>query len=272
MPALDAYRQALDICAQSNGEIHLLHVIEPPLMSDTMMMPALNFDAELIKELKEKAENQFKKLVTNSSQGAKKIFYDTRFGAVSTSILECIEKNNIDLVVMGSTGASGLKEYLLGSNAERVVRHSPVPVLVVKKYNNQPIKNIVFPNNLDMDYQEDLILKVKGLQNFFKAKLHIVYINTPASFIVDSITREKLEDFAERFMFENYTINVFNHVSLETGMLEFCKMINGNLIALGTHGRKGINHLMNGSITEDLVNHTKTLVWTYTLKNEAVAS
>jgi len=269
--AIDAYRQALDISAQSNGEIYLLHVIEPPLMNDTVLMPTLNFEEELMKELKGKAQDQFKKLKSDNKTETK-VSYDIQYGAVSSSILESIEKNKIDLIVMGSTGASGFKEYFLGSNAERIVRKSPIPVLVVKKYNDLPVKNIIFPNNLDMDYQEDLIMKVKDLQEFFKAKLHIVYVNTPANFIVDSVTRQKLEEFAERFMFKNYTINIFNHLSLETGMLEFSNMIHGNLIAMGTHGRRGINHLMNGSIAEDLVNHSNTLVWTYTMKNESVSA
>jgi nucleotide-binding universal stress UspA family protein len=123
-----------------------------------------------------------------------------------------------------------------------------------------------------MDDQGHLIQKVKQLQDFFKAKLHIVYINTPSNFIVDTVTRERLGDFAKENMFKDYTVNIFNHISLEEGIAEFSKMISGNLIAMGTHGRKGIDHLMNGSIAENVVNHSETLVWTYTLKNEVVSA
>jgi hypothetical protein len=71
-------------------------------------------------------------------------------------------------------------------------------------------------------------------------------------------------------MLKDYTINIFNHTDEETGIMEFAKSIKGDLIAMGTHGRKGISHLLNGSLAEDVVNHYRGLVWTYSLKNEPV--
>ena len=41
---------------------------------------------------------------------------------------------------------------------------------------------------------------------------------------------------------------------------------------MGTHGKKGITHLLNGSIAEDVANHTDSVIWTYTMKNEPVES
>jgi K+-sensing histidine kinase KdpD len=171
---------------------------------------------------------------------------------------------------MGSHGASGLRELFIGSNAERLVRQSPVPVLVVKDYYKGPVKDIVFPNTLDMENQEDLVNRVKALQSFFNATLHLVWINTPISFTADHITRRRLDEFANAYGLKNYTINIFNHPDEEAGILRFTEFIKGDLIAMGTHGRKGIAHLVNGSVAEDLVNHTKGLVWTYALKREPV--
>lgn len=143
-------------------------------------------------------------------------------------------------------------------------------MLIVKDYFKGPIRNIVFPNTLDSEHQDDLIRKVKALQSFFKATLHIVWINTPLNFTADHITRRRLTEFAKTYGLKDFTINVFNHPDEETGILQFAEFVKGDLIALGTHGRKGIAHLVNGSLAEDLVNHTKGLVWTYTLKRESV--
>jgi len=269
-PAISAYRQALAVAAQSNGVVHLLHVIEPPLLNDTMIMPTLNFEEELMKELKDKATGEFKNVIKENKADQVKVKFDIQYGSVASTVNDYIKENNIDLVIMGSTGASGLKEIFIGSNAERVVRQSPVPVLVVKEFYEWPVKNIVFPNELDTEHQEHLITKVKELQEFFKAKLHIVYINTASNFVVDTVIRPQLQDFAKRYMLKNYTINIFNHISTEKGVIDFTKMIEGDLIAIGTHGRRGINHLMKGSIAEDLVNHTDSLIWTYKLKNELI--
>ncbi|HEY0742083.1 MAG TPA: universal stress protein [Chryseosolibacter sp.] len=267
-PAINAFRFALDIASQSKGIVHLLYVIELPVLHDTVLMPVLNFEAELLRELREKADERFKKLTDKYADAKVKIETKVEFGAVARMINEYSVENGIDLVLMGSHGASGIREMFVGSNAEKVVRNSSAPVLIMKDYYKGPIKNIVFPNTLDTEKQEDLVMKVKALQNFFKAKLHIVWINTPVNFTSDVQTIERLNAFAKRFMLKDFTVNVFNYPDEEKGILHFAKSVKGDLIAMGTHSRKGFAHLVNGSLAEDIVNHGKGLIWTYTLQNE----
>ena len=269
-PALNAFRFALDIAAQSKGAVCLLNIIELPVLHDTVLMPVLNFEAELMKELKEKAEKSFSKITAKYGVEGVKVVGEVVFGSVYRELLEFAKTDKFDLIVMGSHGASGIREFVIGSNAEKVVRNSPVPVLVVKDYSKGAIKNIVFPNTLETEHQEDLTMKVKALQSFFKAQLHIVWINTPLNFASDTETFNRLEAFAKRYMLKDYSIHVFNHRDEETGILEFTNRVKGDIIAMATHGRKGISHLLNGSLAEDVVNHTKGLVWTYSLKNEEV--
>jgi nucleotide-binding universal stress UspA family protein len=233
-------------------------------------MPVLNFEQELLKDLKKNAETQFNKIMAKYKPEGVKVIFTVQFGAVSRMIQDYIKKESIDLVLMGSHGATGAREFFIGSNAEKMVRNSPVPVLVMKDYFKGPIKNIVFPNTLETENQEDLTMKVKALQNFFKAHLHIVWINTPLNFTSDQVTNERLEAFAKRFMLKDYTISIFNQTDEERGIVEFSNSIKGDLIAMGTHGRRGISHLINGSLAEDVVNHYRGLVWTYSLKNEPV--
>ncbi len=269
-PAMNAFRFALDVALKSKGTIHLLNVIELPIMHDTVLMPVLNFEEQLLKDLKENAESRFKKITDRYNAVDVKVIVKTLFGSVTRMIQEYIAKESIDLIVMGSHGASGVREFFIGSNAEKMVRSSTVPVLVVKNYFKGPIKNIVFPNTLETENQEDLVTKIKALQNFFKAYVHLVWINTPVNFTSDTLTKQRLEAFAKRFMLKDYTVSIFNHTDEERGILEFSNAIKGDLIAMGTHGRKGIAHLVNGSLAEDIVNHTKGLVWTYSLQNELV--
>ena len=269
-PAINAYRFALDIAAQSKGTIHLLNVIELPVMHDTVLMPVLNFEEQLLKDLRENAEGRFKKITDKYNAEGVKVITTVQFGAVSRMIQDYITDKSVDLVTMGSHGASGLREFFIGSNAEKMVRNSPVPVLVIKDYYKGPIKNIVFPNTLDTENQEDLVMKVKALQNFFKAHLHIVWINTPLNFTSDNVTKERLQAFTKRFLLKDYTISVFNSTDEEQGVIQFSNSIKGDLIAMGTHGRRGVSHLINGSLAEDVVNHNKGLVWTYSLQNELV--
>jgi nucleotide-binding universal stress UspA family protein len=265
--AVEAFRLALDLAAMVKGEIHLVNVIELPVMHDTVLMPTLSFEENLIKELKAGAEIQFEKIKSQYGGSSIKIESVVLYGATSISILDYVTENNIDLVVMVSKGASGVKEFVIGSNAEKIVRRSAVPVLVVKKHIElSSIKNIVFPSTLQHDH-EDLVTKVKELQDLFKATLHIVYINTPGNFTRDIITTKRLDDFAKRYMFTNYTINVFNDSYEESGVINFTHTIGADMIAMGTHGRKGLTHILSGSVTEDVVNHVDCPIWTFTFKD-----
>lgn len=265
-PAINAFRFALDLARKSKGVVHLVNVIELPAIHDPIIMPVMTFEREFLKELKEKATTAFNKLIDRYKPAGVTVKTDVLFGAPSRMIVESIKKKSIDLIVMGSHGATGAREYFIGSNAEKVVRRSNVPVLVIKNYYKGAIKNIVFPNTLETEKQGDLIRKVKELQAFFRATLHILYVNTPTNFTADSVTIERLKQFAKQSGFKNYTLNVYNYPFEEPGIIHFNDSIKGDLIAMGTHGRNGLAHILNGSLAEDVVNHANAPIWTYVSK------
>ncbi len=261
--AIQAFKFAVEIANQSNGEINLLHVIEIPVMHDSVMMPTMSLEETYLKEMKVRADKDFEKMKSKWAKDGPKVNTFVQYGAPTASISRFVEEKKIDLVVMGTKGASGLKEFFVGSNTEKVVRWSPVPVITIKKsVKASSIKNIVFPSTLHDD-EEDLTMKVKAVQNFFKAKLHILYVNTPANFRTDVENHQKLNAFAKRFMLKDYTLNVFNDLSEELGVGNFVNEVKGDMIVMGTHGRKGLNHLMSGSIAEDVVNHFDCPIWTW---------
>jgi nucleotide-binding universal stress UspA family protein len=261
-PAVNAFKFALDIAAQSNGSVHLLNVMELPVLHDTVIMPVLSFEEDFFNELRGKTEKEMEKLIKKYKAQNIDVITEIKMGPIFETIIEYIKENNIDQVIMGSHGATGIREILIGSNAEKIVRRSPVPVIVIKELYRGPIKSIVFPNTLDIDHQEDLVSKVKALQHFFKAQLHIVWINTPMNFTSDRITLERLKSFAKRYMLKDYTINIFNHPEFEDGVTEFANMMQADMIAMGTHGRKGLSHFFLGSMAENIVNESKCLMWT----------
>jgi nucleotide-binding universal stress UspA family protein len=188
------------------------------------------------------------------------------YGPIHILIQRIAKEKNADLIVMGTKGVSGLKEFMVGSNTEKIVRSAPVPVISIKKsVSAASIKNIVFPNTLG-DNQDELMQRVKDLQTFFKATLHLVYINTPSNFKNDSETKPKMKAFVKRYLLKDVTTTVYNDVDQEEGLSSFTKDVKGDMVAMVTHGRKGLNRLMSGSIAEDVVNHIDCPIWTYRVK------
>ena len=205
-------------------------------MYDTNLMPALNFEEAFLKDMKSTAEDNFKKIKARWAKGGPKVDLVIEYGAISLTIARVAEQEDADLIVMGTKGATGLKEFFVGSNTEKLVRSSGVPVIAVKKYvKPASIANIVFPNTLGQG-QEKLLMKVKELQEFLRARLHVLFVNTPANFKQDNETQQALKAFANK--------------------------IGADMIAMGTHGRRGLNHLMAGSMAEDVVNHIDCPIWT----------
>lgn len=262
-PAVSAFRIALDLAAKSNGIVHLLNVIELPAIHDPIIMPVISFEKEFMKELRDKTNAEFDKLIRKYNNPGVVIKTEIDFGSAARLITEFVKKKSMDTIVMGTHGTTGIREYIIGSTAEKVVRLSRVPVLITKDYYNMAVKNIVFPNALETEKQEALVRKVQDLQTFFDARVHIVYVNTPTHFTADNITMERLNRFAEKFGFKNYTLNVYNYPFEESGIINFTKSIQGDLIAMGTHGRKGIAHFLHGSLAEDVANHAACPIWTY---------
>ena len=264
--ATNAFKSALSIAGKAGGEVHVLHVIELPVLHDAVLMPVLSFEEALFRELEEKATKEFSRLQEYNTAGIS-VSTKVLFGPTSRMILDYITDNEIDLVIMGTRGVSGLREVFIGSNTEKIVRQSTVPVLAVREaFSADSVTDLVFPNSLETENQEDLVLKVKSVQDFFNARLHILWVNTPTNFTADHQTKARLNKFAERFMLKNYTINIYNDVFEETGIINFAHLVNANMLVMGTHGRRGLAHIFSGSLTEDVVNHTDLPIWTTTIK------
>ena len=94
----------------------------------------------------------------------------------------------------------------------------------------------------------------------------MVWIDTSTSVGDHANIKARLEEFAKRFMLINYTVNVFKANNKETGIINFTHWINGSMIAMGTHARKGLSHFFKGSVTEGVVNHVDCPIWTYVIK------
>jgi nucleotide-binding universal stress UspA family protein len=265
-PAINAYRFALNVARRSKGIIYLIYVIELPVLHDSMLMPVLSIEQDVMDDMKIKAEKNFKKIIEKHKANGVKTQFEIVFGPVFKMITDYVSAKRIDVIVMGSHGASGVKEFFIGSNADKVIRRSRVPVFVLKDFYDDPIEGIVFPYTLETDDQKGLVAKVINLQKFYKAHIHIVCINTPAVFYQDVHILKRMKAFSKRYKLKDFTNHVFNDLNEWEGIINFTDIIKGDLIAMGTHGRKGVARLLNGSTTEAVVNYLRWPVWTYVVK------
>jgi len=194
-----------------------------------------------------------------------KMDYRIKIGHFYRSLVTYIEENDIDMVIMGTKGISGLDEVMVGSNAEKVVRHVKVPVLAIKdKIELEEVKEIVFGTSLT-NRTEKVAAELKSIQELFNAQLHLVDVNTPNNFFRQDEAEASMQDFVEKYDLQNCSVATYSDVTEEEGILKYAERVNANMIALATHGRTGLMHLMSGSLTEDVVNHSIRPVWSFQL-------
>jgi nucleotide-binding universal stress UspA family protein len=268
--ARNALNLAYGIAEKTGARIQLLNVIEPPHGSSFSAMgeidtSANDFEAVFIRQLKEKMEDKMQDLVSEETFKDVELNGRVDVGRPYETIADEITENDTNLVVMSTNGASGVEEVLIGSNAEKVVRRSKCPVISVHDpVTIDDINDIVFATNL-RDNQEKTLKELKTIQDIFGARLHVVTINTPSNFSSDRYYKKKMEEFAQNNQIKDYTFTVYNDDTEEDGIIYFADEIDADMIALATHGRTGIRHVLSGSIAEDVVNHTKRPVWTFHL-------
>lgn len=264
-----ALKVAHDFALKNQAEIFLLNVIEAPVTPSFSVVGMDTYeplDNIYLIELRNKLKEQMEGIIDDYKNMDVKMSYEITIGNTYSNINSAIAENEVDMVIMGSKGTSGIDEFFIGSNTERIVRHSTRPVLTVKKpIDINKIKNIVFASTFNED-QSKVVKELQKLQKLFKATLHLLYVNTPLVFESTRTVRKLMEDFAFTNNIENYTMNIWNESIEEDGIILFAEDIDADMIAMGTHGRTGFLHLLSGSIAEDIVNHAKRLVWTYNMK------
>ena len=140
-PSLQAIEFALPLLKKFGADLHLIHVFEPDYPAASMVaiplvVPELEVGRQVRRQLRDVAKDYSVALRPANIHAIK--------GRPFEEICRLAQEIDIDLIVMATRGNTGLKHLVLGSTAERVVRYSPCPVLVVhgsdsKKKSAQPL-------------------------------------------------------------------------------------------------------------------------------------
>ncbi|TVZ21648.1 nucleotide-binding universal stress UspA family protein [Dokdonia sp. Hel_I_63] len=258
-----AAKLAIKIATLFKSEIHFLHQLHTPV--------------DWVKLDKEKESNYPDTLAAIGDAKSKLRALDMEAehrGLKSRTFLQFVSDNQAivehshdfhhDFIVTGSKGIQ--KEFLsklLGSNAQKIIRNTRVPILVVKE--NEvifPFKNIAFVS----DFKEDISNAFKTVEEISKkcnSKIHLLNINTTTDFNSVEDGLEPIKDFIKHFPnLENYQMHVYSETNVESGIQKFEESIDVDLIVMYTHSRKGLSSMFSKSIAEDVTNHSKKPVMT----------
>ena len=261
---------AADIARRSGATLILLHVVEEATagsfnVGGESSMGSVEdrlYNVRLIN----KARKQLEKAVNDASYSDIRVDGELKVGNPFHGMRTIVMDNKVDLVVMGKSGKTKFQEMIIGSNTDKVVRLAKCPVLTVnKKPVRSDFRHIVYATAMAKD-EVAFARIVKRAQQLYDSTVHLVRINTPGDFQRDHIVKDEMQKFAKNIGLKNHTINVYNDVNVEEGVIRFADSIDADMIAMATHGRTGFAHVIAGSVAEDVVGHAKRPVLTFVVK------
>jgi len=254
------------IATKIQAKIHVLKVISAPIDID--------FDKEgnIIENKELDLSSLYNRLEDNQmliEHWTKNIQIDVenhvKIGNLYDDILGFSKRLAVDLIIMGTSGTSGTKEFMVGSNTENIVRNANVPVLSIKtNLTNLNFQNILLVSDFAHPDKEHLSI-LKTIQETFNAKLHLLRIDKNLTKSKEKKYKERMQNFVQINALENVAYHFYEDKGVEQGVLNFAEEFNMDMIVVGTHGRKGFAHLFFGSIAEDMVNHIQKPILTFKL-------
>ncbi|WP_367175382.1 universal stress protein [Haloarcula rubripromontorii] len=200
-----------------------------------------------------------------------------REGVVHDAVLDYTDENDIDLIVMGTHGRTGVRRFLLGSVTEKVVRLADVPVLSVKadaEPGTVSFDDILLPTD-GSSGAEAAIEPAGALASATDATVNLVSvvdtrslgIDVGSTVIVDeleSVATDAVGDASDRLsgLGVETVETAITHGVPYRAILDAIEDTDANLVVIGTHGRTGVDRYLLGSVAEKLVRTSPVPVMT----------
>lgn len=250
-----ASEYALQLAKSTKAEINFLHLFSTPFDWVKLPIAKEKLYPETLHAIG-RAKSELTKWVKRAEANGVKAQRSLAFNTEKEEILTHLQNHFHDFLVMGSNGAKGLQEKIIGSNAQQIIRNASVPVLVIKKPVFNPIKNILFVSDFT-DVSRTSFHTLTHFADVIEAHIDLLFVNTPNQFTESTETSQNMDRIMTHCnRTDSCTRNVVNAISVEDGIKDFMVKNPIDLIAICTHGKSGLQQLLSPSIAEKIVNHT----------------
>lgn len=256
--AWNAISYAIDFFESEECNFYLLHVnrIEGMVAGVESYMPT----AEVIEEIytkpsRTKLRQLLKEISENYKSNKKHRFYtltDNYF--FLESIRKHVEEKKIDMIVMGTKGASGLSEYIVGSNTGDVITKVKCTTLVVPEHSKySELEEIAFPSDFNLSYDINILEPLTEILTNFESSLRIIHIHKKDTQLnsEQSNNKELLNDYFEEF---NPSFHFLTNKKVEDAIQCFVESRAVDMIVMVA---KNLNYFQN------ILFHTKVEKITY---------
>jgi nucleotide-binding universal stress UspA family protein len=265
-----AIQWAIEIARPHRSRLVLVHGLTLPVqVPDYLPSIPPDFGDELRRAALARLDESAEKVMAAGVEAG----VELRIGIPSQVILEVERETAPDLIVIGTSGITGLSHLLLGSTAERVVQRATCPVLTIHPDDaghHRPIRTVVVPTDFSEDAGRALVT-ANGLLRRIERDVKLVLVHafhlpieytaygpipTSVNYLHDvgADAEAKLGELAAEFAREGLAVDTACREGYAPDVIVAeATARNADLIAMGTHGRSGLAHLLLGSTAERVV-------------------
>lgn len=284
---------AARIARAYGASITLLRIAETPVEYGLYLAPPSSYTKEVIDADIAGLKEYLEKVAQSEDLAGITVEMKALFGAVAPTIIAAAEVYHVGLIVMCSHGYTGFKRWMLGSVADKITRHAPVPVLILREgaslpalASHQPVRALAAldGSSLSEAMFEPVAYLVAGLAHATSQQgelrlLRVVDLpftsgKLKSQTYIDSKTRDEAVKVAQDYLGTltarlgesgladlniSVTASVASDPDVAEAIIKQAESVESgpvDLIALATHGRGGMQHFVMGSVTERVLHHS----------------
>jgi nucleotide-binding universal stress UspA family protein len=266
---------ALEIAERSEAEISLVNFTRHPFGKTFTAMGEVSskidkegelYNLQLLHLNKQKLDELGQKY---SQQGVdiETAIVDEEF---KDGIDEYLQRENIDLVVMGTSGEENASEVFTGNHTEQVIRISKCPVLSVRDgFQIKDFNKIVLAVNVIKDnaHVHQALDTLADLAACFDAHIYLVHVRDKATDYSDINLKDFFTNMAEAADLRNYSVTIYEADDQANGVIQFAREVKAGLIAVIKNSQDGIFRIFSNHFSDRLVKEVGRPVFTFNLQN-----
>ncbi len=252
--AANALDFALELALKTNAELHLIHINPVPVADINFPQETYQlYMDELNKEASEKIAELTKNVLLPSGL---KFYTESVMGFITDEVTKYAKNNQIDIVVMGTTGASGIQEILIGSNTASVVGKSGIPVFVIPPgARHNAFKHILYTS----DYSEPEFPAISRLIYFaelYNSKITVIHVQADADRyfnVEDNFFVKNKANIAH----ENITVDTLPNGDITDAINHYIDTKEVDMVVMAKHNRSWFDRIFHRSLSKKMTYHTK---------------
>ncbi|KYG82470.1 universal stress protein [Roseivirga echinicomitans] len=255
--SVKALRFAIGLAEKTEAKLVIMNACQKPAAYTDANIAA--YSKKLIREAELNAIEAFE-IIKAAVQGLDDVTHEFRVKHAfpQDAIISATLTENIDLIVMGTIGASGIKGILMGSNTYTVIKNVTCPVLAIpiEASENIEFKKIVLAGDYQQTNSKETYQSLVQIAKVFKAEVHILHVSE-STLIKDSevVEAEKLDGY---FKGLKHSFHYIIDKHIDAGLQEYIGQNDIDLLAIVAKSHNLIELIFKGSVTKKMAYHSKT--------------